>query len=164
MPSLKAHLIFWPISIAGIILDLWSKAAVFDWLKHKPQNSFTIIGGFFRFVLAVNDGAAFGFASGQRWLLTTVSIIALIAVFAIFLFSGYQRKLLYIAMGLFTAGICGNLYDRIFNASLVRDFIDIVYWPGKHWPAFNAADLMLCVAVGLMLITCFERKRPKAGS
>lgn len=158
LPSLKAHLIFWPISISGIILDLWSKSAVFDWLKDKPQNTFTIIDGFLRLVLAVNDGAAFGLASGRRWLLSAISVIALITILAIFLFGGHQRRLIYIAMALFTAGICGNLYDRIFNAGLVRDFIDIVYWPGRHWPAFNAADSMLCVAVGLMLITCFEKK------
>ncbi|MCH7515671.1 MAG: signal peptidase II [Bacteroidetes bacterium] len=35
---------------------------------------------------------------------------------------------------------------------MVRDFIDIYY--GKyHWPAFNVADSMLCIAVGLLLIT-----------
>jgi len=43
------------------------------------------------------------------------------------------------------------LYDRIFNDGRVRDFIDIVYWPGKHWPAFNVADSLLVIAVGLII-------------
>ena len=60
---------------------------------------------------------------------------------------------MHVALGLFTAGICGNLWDRIFNDGRVRDFIDIVYWPGKHWPAFNIADSMLCIGVGLMIIS-----------
>ena len=57
------------------------------------------------------------------------------------------------ALGLFAAGICGNLYDRIFNNGLVRDFIDVVYWSGRHWPAFNFADSMLCIGVGVVIIS-----------
>ena len=102
---------------------------------------------------AVNDGAAFGIASGQRYLLVAVSVIALIVILTVFLFSGSERKLVHIALGLFAAGICGNLYDRIFNNGLVRDFIDVVYWPGRHWPAFNIADSMLCIGVGLLIIS-----------
>ncbi len=105
--------------------------------------------------MALNDGAAFGLFSGKPYLLVAVSIVALIAVFAIFLFSGTERRFVHIALALFAAGVCGNLYDRIFNNGLVRDFIDVVYWPGRHWPAFNIADSMLCVGVGLLLISTF---------
>jgi lipoprotein signal peptidase len=35
----------------------------------------------------------------------------------------------------------------------VRDFVDVVYWPGRHWPAFNVADSMLCAAVVLLLLS-----------
>ncbi|MCX5638272.1 MAG: signal peptidase II, partial [Planctomycetota bacterium] len=41
-----------------------------------------------------------------------------------------------------------------------RDFIDVVYWPGRHWPAFNAADAMLCIGVGLLVISTFFTGRP----
>jgi signal peptidase II len=68
--------------------------------------------------------------------------------------------LVHVALGLFAAGVCGNLYDRIFNDGLVRDFID-VYYRQHHWPAFNVADSMLCIAVGLGIISCFwAPKRP----
>lgn len=103
--------------------------------------------------MALNDGAAFGSFPGQRYLLITVSVVALIVILAVFLFSGTHQKLINISLGLFAAGVGGNLYDRIFNTGLVRDFIDIVYWPGRHWPAFNVADSMLCIAVGLMLLS-----------
>jgi signal peptidase II len=151
----KAQIVFWLLVAAGVILDLWTKAAVFNWLEQKPQKSVSIIDGFLRLVVAENAGAAFGIAAGRRYLLITVSAIALVVIFAVFLFSTSQHKLVYAALGLFAAGVCGNLHDRIFNDGRVRDFIDVVYWPGKHWPAFNIADTMLCIGVGLLLISSF---------
>jgi signal peptidase II len=156
IPSARVQRVFWPIVIVALALDLWSKAAVFKWLSGR--GIVTVIDGFFQLVIAENAGAAFGIAQGQRFLLVTVSIVALAVMLVIFLLSGPDLKLIHIALGLFTAGLCGNLYDRIFNDGLVRDFIDIVYWPGKHWPAFNVADSMLCIAVGLMLISGFTEK------
>ena len=153
VPPLKAQLIFWPLMVLGLALDLWTKKAVFDFLEHQPHNRYSIIDGFLQLVAIENKGAAFGIAAGQRYLLMTVSVIALIAILGIFLYSGTERKLVHIALGLFAAGVCGNLYDRIFNNGLVRDFIDVVYWPGKHWPAFNVADSLLCVGVGLMIFS-----------
>ena len=151
-PSLKIQLTFWLLMVIGLALDLWSKWAVFNWLQQKSYNTFSIVDGFLQFVTGVNAGAAFGIASGQRLLLVTVSVLALIVVFAVFFCSGTKRKIVHIALGLFAAGICGNLWDRIFNDGLVRDFID-VYYRKYHWPAFNIADSMLCVAVGLLIIS-----------
>ena len=60
LPGLEAHLLFWPLVVAGLLLDLWSKSTIFDWLPKQPGNSFSIIDGFLRLVMALNDGAAFG--------------------------------------------------------------------------------------------------------
>jgi signal peptidase II len=156
MPNLTAQLVFWPVAAVGVVLDLWIKRAVFDWLQQpRGPGSFSLIDGFLQLVIAVNDGAAFGIASGQRYELIAISVIALIVILAVFLFSGTERKLVHVALGLFAAGVCGNLYDRIFNNGLVRDFIDIVYWPSRHWPAFNVADSMLCIGVALIIISSF---------
>jgi signal peptidase II len=151
--SVIRHLIFWPIFIGGVILDLWSKSEAFGLLESRGQDDFAIIDGFLHFHLALNPGAAFGIAQGQRWLLVTVSIAAVIAVIVLFLFSGKAGSMVHIALGLFAAGVCGNLYDRLFNDGLVRDFIDVTYWPGKHWPSFNVADSMLCIAVSLLILS-----------
>ena len=152
LPDSSAHLIFWPLVVIGIALDLWSKRVVFDWLEHR--GSISIIDGFLRLVMATNDGAAFGLFAGHPYWLVVVSVIALVVIFAVFLFGGAKQRLVHIALGLFVAGVCGNLYDRIFNDGLVRDFID-VYYRQHHWPAFNVADSMLCIAVGLGVISCF---------
>lgn len=164
LPDLKAQLTFWLLAIGGLALDLWTKTAVFAYLEHRDNIS--IIDGFLRFVMALNDGAAFGLFPGHPNWLIAVSVIALAGIIAIFLFSGTRQKFIHIALGLFAAGVCGNLWDRIFNDGLVRDFIDIVYWPGKHWPAFNLADTMLCASVALMMVSTFvtemsSRKHPQ---
>lgn len=163
VPPLKAQLIFWPLMVLGLALDLWSKKAVFDFLEHQPHNSYSIIDGVLQFVRALNDGAAFGLFSGKPYLLGAASIIALVAIIVVFLFSGSEQKLVHIALGLFAAGVCGNFYDRVFNDGMVRDFIDVVVWPGRHWPAFNVADSLLCIGVGLMIITCIltEKSPPE---
>jgi signal peptidase II len=154
MPDLKAHLIFWSLAMGGLLLDLWSKKAVFDLLGREQSHSVSIIDGFLRFIIALNDGAAFSTFSGKAYLLTAISVVALLVVFGVFLFSGTQYRSIHIALGLFTGGICGNLYDRIFNDGLVRDFID-VYIGNKHWPTFNVADSLLCIGVGLLIVSTF---------
>jgi signal peptidase II len=134
-------------------LDLWTKKIAFDYLKRQDTNAVPVIDGFLQLVIRLNKGAAFGMASGHTHLLIAISAIALAIILAIFLFGGIRQRLMHIALGLFAAGVCGNLYDRVFNHGFVRDFIDVVYWPGKHWPAFNLADTMLCVGVGLLIIS-----------
>ena len=151
---LKRQLIFWPLVLVGVGLDLWSKAAAFKWLETQPNYTVSVIDGFFQLVMAENPGSAFGLAAGQRYFLVAFSIVALIMILSMLVFSATEHKMFHIALGLFAAGVCGNLYDRIFNDGLVRDFIDI-YYRRSHWPAFNIADSMLCISVGLILISTY---------
>jgi len=155
LPDARAHLIFWPLMVGGVVLDIWSKKAVFAWMKEEPDFRYVIIDGFLQFVMALNDGAAWGMFSGRRFMLILVSAIALIAGIVIFLSSGKELRIFHAGLAIFTAGVCGNLYDRIFNDGMVRDFID-VYYRGHHWPAFNVGDSMLCIGVGLMIISVFS--------
>ena len=154
LPDLAAQLIFWPLLAIGLALDLWSKSAVFGWLE--PGESFPLIDGIVQFVRTENPGAAFGIAVGHPYLLIAVSVAALIVILVLFLFSGTKQKLVYAALALFAGGVCGNFYDRLANNGLVRDFIDVMYWPGRHWPAFNLADAMLCIGVGLLIVSTFQ--------
>lgn len=153
LPDLTAHLIFWPLLFLGLAVDLWTKQAVFARLK--PGQVAEIIDGILTFQVALNDGAAFGIAHGQQTFLIGVSVIALIIILGVFFFGRTRQRSIQVALGLFAAGVTGNLWDRLFNGGLVRDFIDVVYWPGRHWHTFNLADAMLCVAVGLLVVTTF---------
>lgn len=152
-PDAKAHRIFWSIVIIGTGADLWSKWAIFKWLERLPYpKEYCVIDGLFTLVMRLNPGAAFGIAEGKTVILVAISVIALVVVLGIFVFGRVHQRVVQVALALFAAGIAGNLYDRAFNAGLVRDFLDF-YWRGHHWPAFNVADSMLCTAVGLLLIT-----------
>jgi signal peptidase II len=139
--------------IAGLVVDLWTKAAVFSALR--IGESLSIIEGILTFRPVLNDGAAFGIASGRQPLLVGVSLVATAVIIVIFLVGGMRRRIAQAALGLFVAGVCGNLWDRMFNDGCVRDFVDVVYWPGRHWNTFNVADALLCAAVGLLAIASF---------
>lgn len=160
LPPFSAHLIFFSLFAGGLALDLASKFAVFARLGEPGAEPVSIVNGIVRLVAYKNDGAAFGIAAGQRGLLIAVSVVALLVVVGLFLLGGRRHRLVHIALGLFAAGVCGNLYDRIFNDGFVRDFIDVVYWPGKHWPAFNVADSMLCIAVALLIASSIFTRKP----
>jgi signal peptidase II len=157
LPDAKAHLIFWSIMIGGLALDLWTKKAVFDWLK--PHQTFPVIDGFLQLRTAINDGAAFNLFAGKPYFLAIISIVAIVGILAVFLFSGGTHRLIHIALGLFAAGVSGNLYDRLFHNGSVRDFID-AHWKTYHWPTFNIADSFLCIGVGLLIISTFLIEKP----
>jgi len=80
-------------------------------------------------------------------------------ILGIFLLGGSRSRLVHVALGLFAAGVCGNLYDRVFNGGAVRDFID-VYYRSYHWHTFNAADTLLCIGVGLLIIATSFTEKP----
>jgi signal peptidase II len=153
VPGASGHITFWSIAIVGVVLDLWTKSVAFKWLEEQPEQRYAVIDGFLNLVMALNNGAAFNLFAGHPVWLAGVSVVALATIVVIFVLSGGQHKLMPVALGFFAGGVCGNLYDRLFNDGLVRDFIDVVYWPGRHWPAFNVADSMLCIAVGLLIIS-----------
>lgn len=147
-----AVLLFWPVAIVGAALDLWSKFAVFDWLPGTDEYRYVIINGFLQFILRENTGAAFSAFQGMRVFLVAISCVALVVVIGIFVSRKVTSRLVLFAMGCITAGIVGNLYDRLFNDGRVRDFID-VFVGSYHWPTFNVADSLLCIGVGLLIIT-----------
>jgi signal peptidase II len=152
LPDLVGHSIFWPILLLGLLADLWTKQAVFAWLQYRPGQIAEILDGTLSFRLALNTGAAFGIASGHLPFLAGVSIIALTIILGVFLLGTGRQRIIQLSLGLFAAGVSGNLWDRLFNGGQVRDFIDVVYWPGRHWHTFNVADSMLCVAVALLVV------------
>ena len=154
-----AHLLFWPVFMLGLAADLWTKSVIFHWLIfHAPQRC-SIIDGFFQLVLVENRGAAWGIAADKTVPLILISLVAIVIVFAFFLLARKPRAVVIFSLGLFAAGICGNLYDRLFNDGRVRDFLDF-YYKDWHFPAFNIADSMLTVAVFILIIaTIFSHKQ-----
>jgi len=158
LPSLKTHIMFWVIAVSGLFLDLATKKEVFDYINENGP--VTLIKGFLSFIMVTNEGAAFGLFAGKAVFLISISFVALFVISVFFLFGGTKSVLVNISLGLLAGSICGNLYDRLFNDGMVRDFIDVVIAPGRHWPTFNIADSMLCIGVVLMLIATCITDRP----
>jgi len=171
--------LFLAIAAAGCGLDLWTKTLVFDWLG-LPSNEGPgiqwIINGFFGFQTAVNQGALFGLGQKFTIVFRLVSVLATVMI-VIWMFRGARESLLLtIALGLITAGILGNLYDRfgLWHDAAVDDFFRngvrdwILFRFGSYtWPNFNFADSFLVCGAGMLVVEAIfqpaeETKPPSA--
>jgi signal peptidase II len=160
IPASYAHLLFWSVFLVGLVSDLWTKSAVFNWLSSRTPPSCSVIDGFFRLILVENKGAAWGVAAGQTIPLIVISIIAIVVVLVVFLFVCKPCPLVVFSLAFLAAGILGNLYDRVFNDGKVRDFLDF-YYNDWHFPAFNIADSMLTIAVFLLILMTIFSPKPQ---
>ncbi|OCA02481.1 signal peptidase II [Akkermansia glycaniphila] len=134
----------------------------------------------FNIIRVHNTGVAFGMGNGTAWssyVFLMIPVVALIGLFWLFRRGFFETKLLRLAWAFITAGILGNLTDRLTQGfflagsehlsflqnlmnGYVVDFLDVSFpwikgesWPsGYHWPAFNVADACICTAAGLFLI------------
>lgn len=116
-----------------------------------------IIPSFFSITYIRNTGAAWGMMSGLNGLLITLSIVML-TILIIFRRSFITDTLVHkIAAGLMTAGIVGNLIDRM-RLSYVVDFLH--FYIGKHqFPSFNVADSAICIGVTLYIASQILEKK-----
>jgi signal peptidase II len=159
---------FGAIPAAAVILffyalDQLTKALV---IRAMPLDSErNIVPGFFTLVYWANTGAAFSSFTQNNGAFIALSSVTLIVI-AIFAFRGAFKQLpVRIAMSLLSAGVLGNLTDRIRHHYVV-DFLlfNLHVHFANPWPAFNVADSCICVAAITLVISAFfeERKTAKA--
>ena len=139
-----------------------------------PRWVFQDVAGF---QTSLNQGALFGFGQGWTMLFAGLSVAATIAIlYWLFVAKAARSLLLTSALALITAGILGNLYDRLGLHGLrspprpspggpvyaVRDWIlvRIYHW---DWPNFNLADSMLVVGASLLFWQAYFGPREQAG-
>ena len=170
MKFLKRNILFFFISIFGVILDLLSKHFVFKYFQAtitpksvsitgKIQHPLVVIPSFFNLRVVVNRGAVWGSFHGQTLLLTIFSILAIGFIFYM-LWKNQYTKLYQACLGLIMAGAWGNLWDRCFFQG-VRDFLDF-YIAKYHWPTFNIADVFIVVGVsGFILLEMYRELKAK---
>jgi len=142
--KIKKHdYLFIFIALALIVLDQITKVMIRNFMV--KGESFTLIKNILYLTYVQNTGAAFGILQNTVILLMWFSVIALG-----FIFYFYDR-MHFVPRALLTAGIVGNLIDRIF-LKYVTDFIDF-----RFWPAFNVADSCLSIGVILLLVYIFKK-------
>lgn len=125
-----------------------------------------VIHGVFDLVNIRNRGAAFGFLNRsdiewQFWLFLVATVLAVWAILSLTRASK-NEPVLYTAFGLIMGGALGNLVDRIRYRAVV-DFLDF-YWGEWHWPAFNVADIAICVGAFLAFAAMYRQPSPARGS
>ncbi|MBO7683274.1 MAG: signal peptidase II [Kiritimatiellae bacterium] len=115
------------------------------------------VPGLFNLAYVENRGCAWGMFQGRVWPLAAFGALALAflawkrrSVFAPGRLAAAAEPLLY-------AGIAGNLIDRVFRGYVI-DMLDF-HWGPHHFPCFNLADTLICVAVGLLLLASFAAPR-----
>jgi len=69
----------------------------------------------------------------------------------------FNDRLPKFSLVMISAGIVGNLIDRIFYGSVI-DFINF-----KFWPIFNVADSLICIGVAwwIIIILKYENNTKK---
>nr|WP_231979906.1 signal peptidase II [Tessaracoccus coleopterorum] len=108
-----------------------------------------------------NPGAAFGLGSGFTIVFTVFAIVALIG--CLYALTRITRLWHAIVLGLLTAGVTGNLIDRIFQPprALHGHVVDMFQLPYFN-AIFNVADMCITFAAVIMIIMTFIHDRKQA--
>jgi signal peptidase II len=177
---LSRYLVFFALAIGVCAADLATKTWMFGHPRlgmptNPPTQPWWLWDRVFGFQTNLNEGALFGMGQGLWPLFAALSVGAAIGIF-LWLFPARAAHdwLLTIALALVTAGIFGNLYDRLGLPELVwpagfpphvagtpvhavRDFI-LVWINGWPWPTFNLADSSLVCGAALLVGHAFFAK------
>lgn len=154
-------MIFFVCAGAVFVVDQVSKLLAHAHLRNAlPQ---ALIPNFLHLSYAQNKGGAFSILANHGWLLTVVSMAAVVGILIWSFTIPRREKLTRISLGMIFGGAVGNLFDR-FRLGYVIDFIDAHWYNTYHWPTFNVADSFICVGVGLFIVaTLVSHVRSKQG-
>ena len=156
--SAPGRFVLWLIvAFVLLVLDRITKAAVIDTLAY---GAFVHVTPFFNLCHVRNTGAAFSFlGDAGGWQIFAFAGIALLVAAAclFFLWRHAKRNLFACSMALVISGALGNLWDRLVYG-FVTDFLDFHAF-GYHWPAFNVADVCICIGVALLVFDEFRREK-----
>ncbi len=167
---LKRYKLFWISSILILLLDQLSKKWIvshipFNTWNFNDPNIITVIPNFFHIVHIGNEGAAWGMFHGFGFWLGIFAIASLTLIFFFRHHLSLSKPVPQLAFGVMIGGIIGNLIDRMFVGHVV-DFLDFLLPLIGRFPAFNIADIGICVGVFLYIVYSYiadeKEKKEKA--
>ncbi|SDS09564.1 signal peptidase II [Microlunatus soli] len=141
--------LFAAVALVGLALDFSTKQLAVAHLD--PADPPSLLGGLITLQLIRNSGAAFSLGENYTIVFTVLAMAALLFVLLVLL-----RRIAHlgwaVALGLLTAGVAGNLTDRIFRppSPFHGHVVDFVQLP--HFAIFNVADMCVTGAAALILI------------
>ena len=145
--------IYYPLAAIWVIADILTKKAVVPFLTDHG-GSYSVIGEYLRFTLAMNKGMAFGLTFGEwsRWILIAFTLVTLALIFHLYRQTLDRQKVQIVALALITGGAIGNLIDRLTSSLGVVDFIDVGIGAHRFW-IFNVADAGVSIGGALLVLT-----------
>ena len=146
------------ISLPLYALDQLSKQLVLRLISASEAR--IIVPDFFSLVNVTNTGAAFGSFKDNNTFFIVVSIIALVVVTVLLVRARAADAWRNLSLALLLAGILGNLTDRLLYGHVI-DFLlfNLHIRYADPWPAFNAADSCISIAVVLFIIHSFRKQK-----
>ena len=147
------------LGVAVYALDQLTKLVVLRFLGLEQEHD--IVPGFFKFVHWGNTGAAWSLFRHNNHVLAVVSAVAMVALWIFRRHFEAHRATGQLALGLLFGGIAGNLTDRLLpSRQHVIDFLRFYLTPRQGgeigFPAFNVADMAICVGVGLLILLSWQ--------
>ncbi|HZC35657.1 MAG TPA: signal peptidase II [Chthoniobacterales bacterium] len=151
------------LSLPLVLLDQLTKWLIQQNIPYGDE--MPIIPGFFSLVHVNNTGAAFSLLQGNNLFFIVLATVALLVVLFLLMrdrwLSNPSNRFHWttkVSLALLTAGIVGNLIDRLIKGSVV-DFLHF-YIRQYAWPSFNLADSCICIAAGLLILSSFRKQGP----
>lgn len=143
------------IIVFGVVFDQITKA-VFVNLDEKGVIPLTIIPGVASFILAYNNGAAWGSFGGSSIMFFCLTVLAVPAFVVIMLYRLKHGKISAFGFAFVLSGALGNAVDRMFLGNgffngEVRDFLQLEFL-GPLSFICNLADILLGAGVVLLII------------
>ena len=152
------------IILAIILLDQISKGVLINLITGRVPVSapawelvpvpylMAHVTNFFNVVFTWNPGTSFSLfrALGESAPIVIIVITAFVIGFLAYYMSRRSASYERVPLAFIIGGALGNLIDRIRFGAVV-DFLDF-HIGGAHWPAFNVADIFICVGVGLYIL------------
>lgn len=149
------------VVIAVAVIDQVVKQIMLSILTEgEPMN---VIGGWFRFYLLFNPGAAFSMGGeSNTWLFSTIQLAFVLGV--AIAAPRMRDKWQAIGLAMIAGGALGNLIDRLFREpgfwfGHVVDYISV-----GRFAVFNLADASITCGVVVFVIAMFLEEREKGAA
>ena len=170
---MKRFLILFAVVSNLVLVDAVTKELARGYLRGAGTSRpriVEVVPNVFNLAYVENRGCAWGMLQGQVWPLAVFGLVALVFLIwkrrSIFTFQTSKPSKLpnlgTVAEPLLYAGIVGNVIDRLFRGYVI-DMMDF-HWGVRHFPCFNVADSLICIAVGLLLLSSFTGKPKNPGT
>lgn len=128
-------------------------------ISYKISSGWKHSNIFFDIIYVKNTGAAFSIMQDSTNLLIFLSILSLFIMFYLVIknFEIIKAKDIFF-LSFLTAGILGNLYERLFFG-YVRDFFCLNF---INFPIFNISDIFINIGVfGIIILILLSKKSVK---